>query len=77
MRLRPVEVARLVTAMLFVGLGLVIVAQGVRLGAPWAYTMLGVLMAGLGAYRLRLAWVLWTHPADDRHPRPTRKPRQP
>lgn len=56
------ELARLTMSVLFVALGLVIVVQGIRLGTPWAYTLTGVLMAGLGAYRLRLAWALWAEP---------------
>lgn len=51
---------RLLMSVFFVLLGLVIVVQGLRLGAPWDYTVVGLLMAGLGAYRLRLAWTLWT-----------------
>ena len=63
-RLTATERFRLVVGVLLVLLGAAIVVQGVRLAAPWGYTIVGVLMAGLGAYRLRLAWVLWSRSAE-------------
>ena len=41
-------------ALLLVALGLVIAGRGVAEGAPLAFTGMGLLMAGLGIYRLRL-----------------------
>jgi len=74
--LRPTEIARLVMSGLFLVLGLVIVAQGLRPGTPWAYNLLGVLMAALGAYRLRLAWVLWHRPEPQPQARRRGRPHQ-
>ncbi len=41
-------------ALLLVILGLAIVGRGVAEGAPLTFTGMGLLMAGLGVYRLRL-----------------------
>lgn len=45
---------RLLAASLLVILGLAIAERGVIAGAPFTFTMMGVVMAGLGIYRLRL-----------------------
>ncbi len=45
---------RLMVAALLVGLGLVIIGRGLAEGAPLTFTAMGLLMAALGVYRLRL-----------------------
>ncbi len=45
---------RSTVGLLLVILGLVIAGRGVVEGAPFAFTAMGALMAGLGIYRLRL-----------------------
>jgi hypothetical protein len=46
--------ARGVMASLFVLFGLIIVGRGVLVGAPVTYVAMGILLAALGFYRLRL-----------------------
>ncbi len=50
---------RSVVAGLLVVLGLTIFGRGVLEGDPLTYTAMGALMAGLGAYRLRLMSGRW------------------
>ncbi len=50
-----ISALRATTALLLVVLGIVIAGRGVIQGAPLTFTGMGVLMAGLGIYRLRLA----------------------
>ncbi len=45
---------RSTVALLLVLLGLAIVGRGLIQGAPLTFTGMGLLMAGLGVYRLRL-----------------------
>ena len=45
---------RTAAALLLVGLGLLIVGRGVLEGAPLTFVGMGVLMAALGVYRLRM-----------------------
>jgi hypothetical protein len=52
--IRPFVPVRLITAGLLVLLGLVIVGRGLLEAGPLAYTGMGVAMAGLGMYRLKL-----------------------
>ena len=54
---KTMRLVRSMTAMLLVALGLIIVGRGLIEGAPLTFTATGVLMAGLGFYRLRLMGV--------------------
>ncbi len=51
---RTMVALRSLTALLLIALGLVIVGRGVIGGAPFSFTAMGALMAGLGIYRIRL-----------------------
>ncbi len=51
---RPMRTFRSAVALLLIILGLVIAGRGAIEGAPFAFTAMGALMAGLGIYRLRL-----------------------
>lgn len=49
-------VFRSLVALLFVVLGMSIVGRGLLEGAPLTFTLMGILMFGLGLYRLKFAF---------------------
>lgn len=51
---RAIWTFRSLVAVLLVTLGLTIAGRGFIEGAPFTFTAMGALMAGLGVYRLRL-----------------------
>ncbi|MCL5256527.1 MAG: hypothetical protein M1319_01870 [Chloroflexi bacterium] len=51
---QTLSVYRSVVAVLLVAFGLMIAGRGVIGGAPLMFTAMGLIMAALGAYRLKL-----------------------